>query len=211
MSVICPTITPNSPDMDMYDQQMAQIQGFAQRVQIDLMDGDFAPNQNTAPADIWWPSTMAADIHVMYRHPVRYLDTLIAKHPSLVILHAEAEDNVPQCFERLRENGIRCGVAILKNTPVATCRDLIAMADHVLLFSGDLGFFGGTADLNVLLKVPEVRDVKEDIEIGWDGGANIDNARLLSEGGIDVINAGGAIHRAADPLGAYMALCKKLV
>ena len=87
---------------------------------------------------------------------------------------------------------------------------LIESADHVLIFSGDLGHFGGHADLAMLRKVADVKAIHPGVEIGWDGGANADNVAELAAGGIDVINVGGAIQRADDPQSAYDTLVSKI-
>ena len=43
-----------------------------------------------------------------------------------------------------------------------------------------------------------------------DGGVTIDNAYSLTQGGIDVLNAGGAIQKAADPQAAYATLVQEI-
>jgi ribulose-phosphate 3-epimerase len=65
-------------------------------------------------------------------------------------------------------------------------------------------------DEKLLAKVGKVKAINPNVEIGWDGGANVDNVRLLADGGIDVINVGGAIQRSEDPEEAYATLIAKL-
>jgi ribulose-phosphate 3-epimerase len=80
----------------------------------------------------------------------------------------------------------------------------------VLLFGGDLGHQGGAADMSVLQKVDDIRAINPTIEIGWDGGINAENAPLLVEGGIEVLNVGGFIQHADDPKAAYESILKIL-
>ena len=206
MSLICPSVTPSSPDPHVYREQIERV-SFAPRVQIDLMDGDFAPHKNLNPIQVWWPDGMQADIHLMYRRPSEHLETLISLSPHLILLHAEAEGDIPSYLEHIRKFGIKAGVAILPDTSIESVYGCIEVSDHVLLFSGNLGEFGGKADPGLLEKVPQIRAISPGIEIGWDGGANADNVQALAAGGIDVINVGGAIQRAADPKQAYEELC----
>jgi ribulose-phosphate 3-epimerase len=202
--MICPTVTPTTPDPAEYQKQIERITPFASRIQIDLMDGDFAPSKSIGPAHVWWPETVtAADIHIMFRRPLEYLETLVSLKPHMVIIHAEAEGDLRGMMEHLQKLGIQAGICLLKETDPDDARELIEIADHVLLFSGHLGYFGGQADMNVLNKVQKVRAINPDIEIGWDGGANADNVKQLADGGVDVINVGGAIQRAEDPQAAY--------
>lgn len=62
------------------------------------------------------------------------------------------------------------------------------------------------ASLMQLEKIRIIRSINSSLEIGWDGGINIDNAFSLVQGGVDVLNCGGAIQNNADPKAAYDAL-----
>jgi ribulose-phosphate 3-epimerase len=80
----------------------------------------------------------------------------------------------------------------------------------VLIFSGKLGHFGGHADLDLLDKVRQLKEIKPTLEIGWDGGVNDQNAAELAHGGIDVLNAGGYLH-GKDPAAAYAKLMSEVL
>ena len=75
-----------------------------------------------------------------------------------------------------------------------------------MIFAGDLGHQGGNIDMLQIEKVPLIREIKPDVEIGWDGGANLSNVRALAHAGIDVINIGSALSRAADKSAMYQSL-----
>lgn len=204
-AVICPSVTPSTPDPHIYREQIDRI-SFAERIQIDLMDGEFAPNKNLNPIQVWWPDGVLADIHLMYKRPSEHLETLISLKPHLIILHIESDGNIEEYIRHIKKFGIKAGVALLADTSVAEAHGCIEIADHVMLFAGSLGSFGGVADLSVLQKIPQIRAIRPDIEIGWDGGISSDNiARLVNEG-IDVCNVGGFIQRSEDPEGAYRKL-----
>ena len=55
-------------------------------------------------------------------------------------------------------------------------------------------------------KIRLIRDMKPEVEIGWDGGANMTNIRALAHADLDVINVGSAISQAENPAGAFQAL-----
>ncbi|MBX4190752.1 hypothetical protein KW794_01555, partial [Candidatus Saccharibacteria bacterium] len=63
MPVICPSILASTPEE--YRQQIEKVASFAERIQIDLTDGDFAKNQTIAPDEAWWPVGIKADFHLM--------------------------------------------------------------------------------------------------------------------------------------------------
>lgn len=212
MAIICPAIMPTSDNQAAFDEMMNRLGTVSPRLQIDLMDGHFAPNRNTDPDKIWWPEGIKADIHLMYLYPQEVLPILIAKRPHMIIIHAETHGNLPEVMREIQEAGIQAGVALLRATSVDDARELIEIADHVLLFGGELGN-SGQAELAALDKVTQVREIHADlvdidsgIEIGWDGGANEGNALLLAGSGIDVINVGGALRNAEDPEHVYQKL-----
>lgn len=204
MSLICPTVLASEPHA--YREQLERVAPIASRLQIDFMDGEFAPSRSISLAQAWWPDTTVADIHLMYQRPLEHIETLVSLHPSMVIIHAEADGDLAGMMEHLQGLGIKAGVALLQDTSVESVKNLIEIADHVLVFAGKLGSFGGEADLVLLAKVDEIHAIKPGVEIGWDGGANETNVAQLSTGGIDVINVGGAIQRAVDPIEAYQHL-----
>ncbi len=210
MAIICPTIMPTSDSPEAFTAMMQRLGVLAPRLQIDLMDGQFAPHHNTIPDHVWWPEGKKADIHLMYLHPEEAVRELLMKRPNMIIIHAEAHGDLPGVMREIQEAGVKAGVALLRSTTVEDARELIQIADHVLLFGGELGG-DGVAELASLDKVSQVREIHtnlsddEDarIEIGWDGGANEGNALLLAGSGIDVINVGGALRNAEDPAHVY--------
>ena len=181
---------------------MERLANLGSRIQIDLMDGDFAPHRNIDPAKIWWPAGVQADIHFMYRHPKHYLDLLLGLQPHMIIVHAEAADDVLDTLFAIRAAGILAGVALLPKTEVRFAAPLIAQADHVMLFAGELGS-SGTANLSLLEKIADIKKHKPGVEIGWDGGANEQNVAKLASSGVDVINVGNALRQADNPLAVY--------
>ena len=198
MAIICPTITATSDAL--YKQQMSDVATFAKRIHIDLADGVFAPTKLIEPKDAWWPVGMIADVHLMYETARPFLADLIALEPHMIILHAESVGNFYELAKEIRSHGIKVGIALLADTPVSK---IISAIDHVLIFSGDLGYFGGHANLSHLQKITEIKRHNASIEIGWDGGINAQNVHKLVLGGVDVLNVGGAIHLSKNPHKAY--------
>lgn len=210
MAIICPTIMPTSDSPKAYTEMMKRLGVLSRRLQIDLMDGQFAPHHNTIPDHVWWPEGKKADIHLMYLHPEEAVRELLLKRPNMIIIHAEAHGDLPEVMREIQEAGVKAGVALLRSTSPEDAQELIEIADHVLIFGGELGG-DGVAELAALDKVSQIRAMRDDIfdeevariEIGWDGGANKDNVVLLAGSGIDVINVGGALRNADDPKYMY--------
>lgn len=211
MSLVCPTVTCQSEDLHEYRTQMERVENLAQRIQVDLMDGEFAPTKSPDIDKIWFPEGKQIDLHLMYQHPADVLNDVLELNPSMLIVHKEAHVDIATLSGALRASGIKLGLAVLPETPVSDCLDELEFVDHVLIFSGDLGHFGGKADLNLLKKIDQLKKYKPSLEIGWDGGVDEENAKQLAEGGVDVLNVGGFIQNAKDPKSAYDELTKLLI
>jgi ribulose-phosphate 3-epimerase len=204
MTTICPTITTDDPDA--YARQVELTLSYAHRIHIDLADGIFTANRLMDVENVWWPAGVRADLHVMYKQPFEHLPALVALRPQLIIVHAEAEGDFLAFANACHTHGVEVGVALLADTPVEAIAPALHVIDHVLIFSGNLGHFGGHADMSLLGKAQKLRQLKPQVEIGWDGGVNDQNARALALGGIDVLNAGGYLHGALAPKTAYLKL-----
>jgi ribulose-phosphate 3-epimerase len=146
----------------------------------------------------------------MVSQPMDYVNQLIGLKPHSITFHAETGVNLLPIFEKIKKFGIKAGIALLKTTVPATVTEEIKAADMVLVFSGDLGHYGGTASLMQLEKVRLIKAINPNAEIGWDGGVNVDNAFTLTQGGVNVLNVGSAISNADDPFGAYNKLVEEV-
>ena len=208
MSVITPTILAETADD--YKVQVERIHPFASRVHVDISDGEFAPNFTISAAQVWWPQEWVIDIHAMVARPAEHLETLVSLKPHTVIFHAEAEGDLVAILQQLKKLDIKAGIALKRSTVPEMVAPLIEAADHVMIFTGELGQFGGTASLMQLEKVRLIKAINNAVEIGWDGGVNVDNAYTLTQGGIDVLNVGGTIQKASDPQAAYTALVQEI-
>ena len=204
MATICPTVTAFS-EHD-YKEQLLRLKPFAERIHIDLMDGRFAPTVSPGLDHIWWPPEIEVDIHLMYQEPMEVLQDLLRLRPRMVIVHNEANLHHMHFCGELHKAGIMTGLALLPETPVEYAEQIMHSFDHVLIFSGNLGHHGGQANLELLAKAAQIRAHHPDVEIGWDGGINLQNAVQLVAAGVEVLNVGGYIQNSADPEAAYAKL-----
>lgn len=202
MPIICPTITAETPAD--YKRQVERISKFAQRVQIDLMDGKFTPNRSVLPKDVWWPVGWQADIHLMFKDPLPAVREVLVHQPHLIIIHAEADGDFETIYKACRDKSIKLGLALLASTKAEAIKDALGKIEHVLIFSGNLGYQGGShADLSLLDKINYLKECNPELEIGWDGGINQRNVSELVFGGVDVLDVGGFIQSADNPEKAY--------
>ncbi len=202
MSIIAPAILATNPEE--YKAQVEAIFPFAERVHIDVTDGEFTPNLTFPETQIWWPQEWKVDIHMMVARPSEHIETIIQLNPNMVIFHAEVEEDLVPIFERLKnETMIKPAVALLRSTVPETVAPAIQAAEHVLVFSGNLGEMGGRASMMQLEKIRLIKQINNNVEIGWDGGANFSNVFNLTQSGVDVVNVGSAIMQSQNPEQSY--------
>lgn len=201
MPIVCPTVLADTTED--YKVQLENVTSFAKRIHLDMADGVFAPNKTIPIKDMWRPDNIEVNLHVMYQEPHKYVDDMLALKPRLIILHAECSSDIPSLAKAIHDAGVQVGLALLADTPVEKIKQYLPDIDHVLLFAGTLGSHGGVASMGVLDKAKELKGLKPSLEIGWDGGVKAENAATLVAGGVDVLNAGGAIQHAEDPPAAF--------
>lgn len=207
-AVITPAIL--AENAAQYKEQVDRITGFAERVHIDISDGEFAPTLTVSIPELWAPEGWMVDIHAMVDKLDEYIPKLIALRPNMIIVHAEAKGDVQMTLTQIRQAGINAGLALLRSTVPRTVEEMIKLADHVMIFSGELGRFGGNASLMQLEKIRLIKSINPGVEIGWDGGVSIDNAYSLVQGGVNVLNVGGVIQKASDPHAIFSKLQQEI-
>ena len=205
---IVPTVLTNDPEQ--YKMLIAKFQPFAKRIQVDIADGTFAPAVTIPVNNVWWPQGWAVDLQMMVARPSEHMPILLQLKPSLVIFHAETGEDLLPLFDQLRGAGIKAGVALMKPTFPGSVRPFIEKADHVLVFAGEIGKQGSTADMLQTEKIQLIKDINPNVEVGWDGGANLRTVRAISRAGADIINVGSALTGAEDPSAMFEALTSDL-
>ena len=206
--IIAPAILAETAEQ--YKEQVERVTGFAERVHIDLSDGEFAPTFTIGVSELWAPEGWLVDVHVMANDLNEYVPKLIALRPNLILVHAEARSDVVAALRQIKQAGIRAGLVLLRPTVPRTVEAMIQEAEHVMIFSGELGRFGGTASLMQLEKIRLIKAINPNIEIGWDGGITTENAYSLVQGGVNVLNVGSAIQKSSDPHMVYTRLQQEI-
>lgn len=208
MSVIAPCITVETAEE--YNESIERLKPFADHIHIDVSDGEFAPVLLYDASKVWWPREWIADIHAMVKVPADYVDTLIAMKPNIITFHAETEGDLLPIMQKIKQADIKAGLAILRSTVPSTIAHLIKAADHILIFSGDLGHYGGVASMMQLEKIRLIKAINPNVEFSWDGGVNVSNAFTLMQGGVEILNVGGAISKTENPEAVYKALVSEI-
>ncbi len=183
-------------------------QSKADWLHIDIMDGVFVPNISfgfTIMKAIRKLTSKPFDTHLMIVEPDRYLSRFVESGADHITVHYEACIHLHRTLSTLKELKVKAGVAINPHTPISLLKDILELADIVLVMSVNPGFGGQKFIPNSLYKI---EDLKKEIErngyptlIEVDGGIDETNAPSLYSAGADILVAGTSIFNAKDPEG----------
>ncbi len=174
---------------------------------VDVMDGIFVPNISFGQPivkHIKKHANKPLDVHLMIMDPGRYIDDFKAAGADILTVHYEACTHLDRTLHAIKDAGMQCGVVLNPGTPVSLLADTIQLCDVVLLMSVNPGFGGQKFIENTYNKVQRLRELRDSTNPGClieiDGGVNLQNASQLYEFGADVLVAGNAVFKSADPV-----------
>lgn len=174
---------------------------------VDVMDGLFVPNISFGQPVVKHIKRYAQkplDVHLMIMDPGRYIADFKQAGADILTVHYEACTHLDRTLNAIRDAGMKCGVVLNPHTPVALLEDSVQICDLVLLMSVNPGFGGQKFIDNTYSKLRQLRELCDrknpSCLIEVDGGVNTTNAAKLYEQGADVLVAGNAVFKSADPL-----------
>jgi ribulose-phosphate 3-epimerase len=170
------------------------------------MDGRFVPNITLGMPVVEAmrrATKLPLDCHLMIVEPLRYAVEFVKAGAGWVSVHQEADPHLHRTLRAIRDAGAKAGVVLNPSTPVETLVDLVGDFDFVLLMSVNPGFGGQSFIPRILDKVRRLDAIRMERQtpfmIEVDGGVGLKNARDLVAAGADVLVAGNAVFKAADP------------
>ena len=174
---------------------------------VDVMDGMFVPNISFGQPVVKHIKKHARkplDVHLMIMDPGRYVNDFKEAGADILTVHYEACTHLDRTLHAIKDAGMQCGVVLNPGTPVAMLEDTIQLCDVVLLMSVNPGFGGQKFIENTYNKVEQLRALcnrkNPQCLIEVDGGVNMENAPKLFAAGADVLVAGNAVFKSADPV-----------
>jgi len=199
---ICPSIL--AADVLQLREQVQAAEGYADRFQIDVMDGMFVPNISFGFPVIQAmrrATTRLLEAHLMIVQPDRYLDEFAQAGADVIIVHQEATVHLDRSIHYIKHLGKKAGVAICPATPVCMLENVIDDLDLVLVMTINPGFGGQELIPNTLRKIRQMREMLDarnpscDLEV--DGGIELHTIQSAYEAGANVFVAGTAVFQHA--------------
>ena len=178
----------------------------AKYIHLDVMDGIFVPNISFGPpviASLRKATESFFDVHLMITHPERYIKDYVDAGADLITFHYESTFDVAGVIKQIKSFGVKAAISIKPATSPEVLFPYLKDLDMVLVMTVEPGFGGQKMMPDMLKKVRVLRDYANenglDLDIQVDGGITPENVHLSIEAGANVIVAGSAIFKAADP------------
>jgi len=173
---------------------------------LDIMDGVFVPNISMGPDVVAMARravTIPLSVHLMIVRPDRYVAAFADAGADALLIHIEAECDVAETLDRIRERGLRPGITLNPETPAETIFPVLDKVDEVLCMTVRPGYGGQAFMPEVLPKLKAVRSEaarrgKALLNILVDGGINAETAALCAAQGANSFVAGTWLYAAPD-------------
>jgi ribulose-phosphate 3-epimerase len=115
---------------------------------LDVMDGHFVPNLTFGAPVISClrkHTTAVLDVHLMVTDPAKWVDDCAAAGTDIFTFHIEVEGTEEEkiaLIKKIKDKGMKVGLAIKPNTPVESVFPFLSMLDQVLVMTVEPGFGG---------------------------------------------------------------------
>ncbi len=191
---IIPAILTNDPIE--VREKLLKLEGLIPRVQIDIIDGLFADNKTIEPSIVENIETeLLIDYHLMVKEPFDWIERCIRGQADRIIGQIELMRDQVEFVEKVTEAGLKVGLAIDVDTPVASIdKTIITDIDVVLVMSVPAGFGGQEFDTQVLKKIEELDHIRakdaSPFYICDDGGISLENVDDVHVEGVDEVAIG---------------------
>ncbi len=173
---------------------------------IDIMDGVFVPNISfgfPVLEAIRKSSAKTLDVHLMIANPDQYLEAFKKSGADYLTVHYEACTHLNRTIAKIKELGMKAGVALNPHTPVSVLEEIIPMLDLVLLMSVNPGFGGQSfipATINKVKKLKAlIASTQSNAIIEVDGGVNLLTGKQLADAGANALVAGNFVFNSVNP------------
>jgi ribulose-phosphate 3-epimerase len=181
----------------------------ADRFHLDVMDGRFVPNISfglPVVQQVTEATDKICEVHLMIVEPEKYIEEFKDAGADVLIIHLEACINLHRNIQQIKLLKMLAGVAINPHTPVELLKDILPDIHLVCIMSVNPGYGGQTFIPHSIKKINQLRtlidDAKLNVKIEVDGGVTLENAKQIVEAGADILVAGSAVFKAADPKAA---------
>ena len=206
-----------SADLGRLREQVERaIEGGAEWIHVDVMDGHFVPNLTFGAPIIRALRRITdrpLDVHLMVRNPEHYIEEYGDAGANVFTFHPEATVHVQRHLAAVRGRGMLAGLALNPSSPVALAEEVLDDLDLVLVMSVNPGYGGQSYLPSATDKIRRVRAMLDQAgsraALEVDGGITTETIAEAWTAGGDTFVAGTAVFGPADPAEAVRDLRRR--
>lgn len=207
MAKIIPGVLTNGPED--YVVRLKRAEAVSDLVQIDVIDGKFAPN-NTIGVDVIskYPTSSKLEVQLMVEKPGEFIKSLSSlEYVSRIIFPFETND-VYENIKLVKQVRKQVGLSINPETEVSDISEFAKDLDVLCIFSASPGFSGQKLEDSVYGRINQSKSLYPLLAVEVDIGVNLETAPNLVSAGADFLVATSALHNAPNFETAYKDLAE---
>lgn len=199
MLEVIPTVLTNDPQE--LKQLINQAEEVVDRVQVDIIDGQFADNKTVDPSVFEMVETnLKLDFHLMTKEPADWVERTVRAMADRVIGQIEMMQSQAEFVERVIEKEVGVGLGIDLRTPVSNLDpEVLVKLDVILLMSVPAGFGGQKFDEKVIEKIELLEKARKKEKLNFkiciDGGVTLEVIKSLADAGADEVSIGRRLYK----------------
>jgi ribulose-phosphate 3-epimerase len=181
-------------------------------IHLDVMDGHFVDNLTFGPIAVEAVrphSALPFHSHLMISRPLAYAGRFAQAGSDLIVFHVEADDEPRAVIAEIERAGKRPGIALNPETPAEAVVPWLDQVSLLLVMTVHPGWGGQSFMHEVVPKLRMLREVVDrrhlELQIGVDGGVNLETIGAAHESGGDVLVVGSALYSTAGDLAPTVA------
>ncbi len=225
---IIPAIIPDS--LERLTAQVREVRSVAMRVQVDVMDGTYAPTTSWPYAGVdranfeairredeglpYWQD-VEYEIDLLLRRPEDRIEEWTLAGAACVIVHVDSTNALERICAECVDRRVEVALAVSPSTDINLLEPCVSSAVFIQCMGNDrIGRHGVPLDPRTFDTVRAIRKRWGDIPIGVDIGVNEETIPDLIRAGATRFAAGSAVYGSGDAKHAFTtleALARKLL